>query len=250
MRERKVHEWYLASPPSEGPPRRVRLTRPFALGVTEVTIGQFRRFVREAGYRTDAERDGKGGEGRIEGRWQRRPEFHWNRIGYRQRDDEPVVNVTWRDADAFCRWLSRKEGRTYRLPTEAEWEYACRAGTTTRFYWGDDAARMDEYAWHGGNSNNGPHPVSRRKPNAWGLYDMSGGVYEYCRDFYASDAYRTSGNVDPRGPATGTSHVVRSGSWGTLGIHCRSAFRGDGESLDHRNQRDGFRVACESSPPS
>lgn len=237
--------WYRASPPAEGPRHRVRIRDPFSIGVTEVTVGQFRKFVEETGYCTDAEKDGKGGGGRKDGRWrEQEPEFSWKNLGYAQRDDEPVVNVTWNDASAFCAWLSKREDKTYRLPTEAEWEYACRAYRTTRYYWGDDLTQMDEYAWHGGNSGSRPHPVGQRRPNSFGLYDMCGNVYEYCLDVYAPDTYTRKERISPRGPKEGKSPVVRGCSWGTLKIHCRSAFRGDAEAYTHRNQRDGFRVVC------
>ena len=119
---------------------RVRITRPFHLGVTEVTRGQFRRFVDDAGYRTEAEKDGKGGYGWNEEtkKFEQNPRYTWQNAGFEQTDEHPVVNVSWNDAQAFIGWLSRKEGKTYRLPTEAEWEYACRAGTTARFACGDD----------------------------------------------------------------------------------------------------------------
>lgn len=121
----------------------MRITKPFYLGAYEVTVGEFRKFVEDSGYKTDAEKDGidswafntKTGKLEPEGR---KPEYTWRNPGWEQTDDHPVVNVTWNDAVAFCEWLSRKEGATYRLPTEAEWEYACRAGTTTRFWSGDD----------------------------------------------------------------------------------------------------------------
>ena len=111
----------------EYPRHRVRITKPFFLGAHEVTVGQFRKFTEASGYKTEAERDGAGGWGynpeigTCEGR---RPQFNWHNPGFPQTDDHPVLNVTWNDAVAFCQWLSRQEGKTYRLPTEAEWEYA------------------------------------------------------------------------------------------------------------------------------
>jgi formylglycine-generating enzyme len=245
MAEHKVTgTWYLASPPSEGPQHRVKITRAFEMGAHEVTVGQFRKFAERAGYRTTAESDGKGGGGRSGTRWEQRPEYNWKNIGFAQADDQAVVNVTWEDATAFCAWLSQTEGRPHRLPTEAEWEYACRAGSTTRYPWGDDAGGRDEYVWHGGHSDGlaGPHRVGLLKPNALGLYDMCGNVYEYCLDRYAVDAYGLSPVEDPAGPVEGAAHVVRGGSWATLGIHCRPAFRGGDSGPGHRNQRDGFRV--------
>ena len=137
----------------EYPRHRVRITKPFYLGKYEVTVGDFRRFVDDSGYKTQAETDGEGGwgynpqTGQCEGR---KPQFNWRNPGFPQTDNHPVLNVTWNDAVAFCQWLSRKEGKTYRLPTEAEWEYACRAETTTRYHNGDDPARLLDGGQHTG----------------------------------------------------------------------------------------------------
>ena len=133
----------------EYPRHRVRITKPFFLGAHEVTVGQFRKFTESSGYKTEAEQDGTGGWGynpeigMCEGR---RLQFNWQNPGFPQTDEHPVLNVTWNDAVAFCRWLSRTEGRTYRLPTEAEWEYACRAGTDTRYNFGTDPAGLAKSA--------------------------------------------------------------------------------------------------------
>jgi formylglycine-generating enzyme required for sulfatase activity len=176
---------------------RVRITRPFYLGVTEVTRGQFRRFVDEASYQTEAEKDGRGGYGWDEKteKVEANPKFTWRNAGFEQTDHHPVVNVSWNDAQAFIAWLSRKEGKSYRLPTEAEWEYACRAGTTTRFSFGDDqeglaafgniadATAKEKYpkwtwALAGRDGYVYTAPVGRYNPNAWGLFDMHGNVWE------------------------------------------------------------------------
>jgi eukaryotic-like serine/threonine-protein kinase len=241
MKAGKGGAWYQASPPSETPRRRVRLTKAFYLGTHEVRFAEFRQFVTATGYRTDAETDGKGADGLAGGKWSTRPEFNWRNTGLDPDEDLPVTNVSWNDAVAFCDWLTRKEGAAYRLPTEAEWEYACRAGTTTSSFWGDDEARRNDHVWSAANSGGRPHPVGRRRPNAWGLYDMNGNVYEYCSDWFTTGVFTAALLVDPTGPATGTEIVVRSGSWGTDPSHCRSAFRG-GASKTHRNRRDGFRV--------
>ena len=149
----KAGEFLMGSPDTdkdaedaEKPQHRVRITRPFYLGVHEVTRGQFRRFVDDTGYQTEAEKDGKGGWGWNEDakKFEQNPRYTWLNPGFEQTDLHPVVNVSWNDAVAFAEWLGRKEGKTYRLPTEAEWEYACRAGTTTRFFCGDDAEGLAE----------------------------------------------------------------------------------------------------------
>jgi formylglycine-generating enzyme required for sulfatase activity len=122
----------------------VKLTKSFYLGVHEVTVGQFRKFVEAEGYKTDAERDGKGGYGydAETGRFSQDTKYSWRNPGFDQDDKHPVVNVSWNDGVAFCKWLSRVEGREYRLPTEAEWEYSCRAGSSREFAFGDDAEQL------------------------------------------------------------------------------------------------------------
>ena len=120
------------------------------------------------------------------------------------RDDEPVTQVTWNDAVRFCAWLSKKENLPYRLPTEAEWEYACRAGSPDRWSWGDDASRIGEFAWTSLDATT-PRPVAMKRPNAFDLFDMHGNVSEWCRDYYG--AYRNRAAVDPPGPPTG--HAAR-----------------------------------------
>jgi formylglycine-generating enzyme required for sulfatase activity len=206
-------------------------------------------------YRTDAERDGRGGAGRREDQWvDSALEFNWREMGYARHDREPVLNVSWNDAVSFCEWLSRREGVRYRLPTEAEWEYACRAGSADAFSWGPDPARRTEFAWSADNADGHPHEVGKLRPNLWGLYDMLGNAYEYCADSWSPNIATALGQpgatdlVDPvvrRGAADDI--VVRGTSWGTNPIHCRSAFRGSA-SRTHRNQRDGFRVVRELGP--
>jgi len=138
-------------------------------------------------------------------------------------DNCPVENVSWDDAQEFIRKLNQVKGTDkYRLPTVAEWEYACRAGSTTRYYFGDDEAELGEYAWYHNNSDGKTHPVGQKKPNAWGLYDMHGNVWEWCQDWYGE----YSGSVtDPKGPISGEYRVLRGGSWihGERGM--RSAYR-------------------------
>ena len=207
---------------TERPAHRVRLTKAFAIGAHEVTVGQFRDFVEASGYQTDAEKDGLGGAGYDAGSRQfveqNQPQFNWRNIGAEQTDKHPVVNVSWNDAAAFCTWLSGKEGKRYRLPTEAEWEYACRAGTTTRFPTGDDDSSLKGMAnigdvslkkswdaatwvvsWNDGFAFTGP--VGKWKANAWGIHDMVANAGEWTADWFDPDYYRSSPDSDPRGPS-------------------------------------------------
>ncbi|MEK7677240.1 MAG: SUMF1/EgtB/PvdO family nonheme iron enzyme [Verrucomicrobiota bacterium] len=163
--------------------------------------------------------------------------------------NRPVEQVSWVDATNFCARLTAREraaGRlgasdVYRLPTEAEWEYGARAGSTTRFSYGDDPGyvKLGDYAWFSGNSGSTTHPVGLKLPNAWGLHDMSGNVWEWCLDWYGS--YPGGSLTDPRGPATGSNRVDRGGGWGGGGRGCRSAYR-NGDTPDSRNGDLGFRV--------
>jgi formylglycine-generating enzyme required for sulfatase activity len=224
---------------------RVRITRPFYLGATEVTRGQFRRFVDDTGYRTEAEKDGKGGYGLNEaaGKIEQDPNYTWQNLGFEQTDEHPVLNVSWNDAVAFCEWLRKKEGVTYRQPTEAEWEYACRAGTTTRYSCGDDPGGLSAV---GNFSGRGTVLVRRYNPNAWGLFDMHGNVWEWCSDGYAPDYYRRSPTDDPQGAERAPRRVLRGGGWSSEPRLAQSAIRGR-YAPGFRDSGLGFRLAREHS---
>lgn len=153
------------------------------------------------------------------------------------------ATVSWNDAQAFITKLNALEGHErYRLPTEAEWEYAARAGSTTKYSFGDDAGTLGRYAWYGEDFENGStHPVGQKEPNAWGLYDMYGNVWEWVQDCYDARYYMKSPSTDPTGPQSGSKHVVRGGSWHETADDWRSAFRRDYPS-DYRGISIGFRL--------
>jgi formylglycine-generating enzyme required for sulfatase activity len=162
-----------------------------------------------------------------------------------------VETVSWDEAREFCRRLSampaeRASGRVYRLPTEAEWEYACRAGTTTRWYSGDDEAGLADAAWFRKNSGGIAHPVGQKKPNAWGLYDMHGNVFQRCADWFGPDYYAHSPIDDPPGPSASAGCVVRGGCTSGYARNCRSAARSSGGfGAGDRDNRLGFRVVAD-----
>ena len=232
--------------PSEGPQHRVRITKPFFLGHNEVTRGQFRQFVKGTQYKTDAERDGKGGMGRVNDEPVQDPRFIWSAdVGFAQTDDDPVVNVSWNDATAFCQWLSTKQNTVkIVLPSEAQWEYACRAGTMTFWHCGDGETSLQKSAWFSSNRGWKTHPVGQLQGNAWGLYDMHGNVWEWCDDRYGFDYYSKSSADDPAGPSTGSLRVHRGGCWYSSARGCRSADR-DGSVPSRRDGLLGFRVAAD-----
>jgi formylglycine-generating enzyme required for sulfatase activity len=182
--------------------------------------------------------------------------------------DRPVEMISWDDAVIYCNKRSREEGldpcydedsgacnfaaNGYRLPTEAEWEYACRAGTTTDYNFGPDQRQLSQYAWFAGNANKQTHPVGQKKPNAWGLYDMHGNVAEWCNDVYTKDYYKEGPARSPRGPQDGPRRVLRGGAWNSAADTCRSACR-VGErpgSQDACFARDaiGFRCVRRAAP--
>ena len=158
-------------------------------------------------------------------------------------------HVSWDDAVAYCKKLSEKEGKTYRLPTEAEWEYACRAGAETRWSFGDDEKVLGDYAWYDKNAYNigelYAHQVGQRKPNAFGLHDMHGNVHEWCHDYYGEDYYKQSSEKDPTGPTSGSSRVLRGGAWDFNSRFSRSARRGRNDADSRDSYFCGFRLVRE-----
>jgi len=232
----------------------VRITKPFYMGATEVTVGQYRQFCDDSGYKTEAEQGLNGG---VPYRG-RRPICTWRKpmvwIRLQQKDDEPVLHLCWNDCVAFCKWLSEKEGAEYCLPTEAEWEYACRAGSTTAWCFGnfEDFDRLGhEYMFVSEppqDKHDRPSSVAQKKPNAFGLYDMHGNVWEYVADWWHRFTYKNSTINDPTGPPEQSEkgdmrRIIRTGSfdWGRWGAQSVYRMRIGQRSTQHPHQ--GFRVA-------
>jgi formylglycine-generating enzyme required for sulfatase activity len=249
----------------EKPVHAVRLDA-FAIGRTPVTWGEYRRFCEATDTHSPA--------------WLERGSQYHLETGssdyYRRRGvvadvlDLPVVGITWDDAVAYCAWLSEQTGERYALPTEAQWEYACRAGTTTRWSCGDDERALAEHAWYSANADGKLHPVAQKRPNPWGLYDMHGNVWEWCTDWFSEDYYqqlaasperareaaRKRSSVreqrsseatrtaieNPAGPESGSLRVFRGGSWYHDAVYCRSAFR-LGSVPSYRRHVLGFRLS-------
>lgn len=248
---------------SEGPQHQVDIANGFALARSEVTVGQFREFVRASGYVTSAERLGGSSvydEASGSMRDSRRANWQDDYTGARARDDDPVVNVSWNDAEAYARWLSQRTGKRYRLPSEAEFEYALRAGSVTRYWWGDGAPRkpVENVTGAGDRSPShrlwsnafpgyrdgywGPAPVMSFAPNPFGLYDMGGNVSEWVDDCWHDNYTRAARDGSAWINPGCERRVVRGGSWGSDPDQVRSAFRLPAPA-DTRSGRLGFRVA-------
>jgi len=210
-----INEKYFAD---EFPQHEVRISEGFWMGQTEVTQGQYKSVMNAQP-------------------WSGKPMVQ-------ESANNPAVYVTWENAMEFCRKLSQKEGKTYRLPTEAEWEYACRAGATTRFSFGDSDSFLGDYAWFSDNSykvdEKYAHAVGQKKPNPWGMHDMHGNVWERCSDRYDKDYYSNSPNVDPNGPSSGNYRSLRGGSWLDDVLNLRCSCRG--LLPVNRDAHIGFRV--------
>jgi eukaryotic-like serine/threonine-protein kinase len=229
--------------PAEKPQHRVQITRSFYLGVYELTQAQYQAVM---GTNPSFHSPTGGGKPKVAGE---------------STDQHPVENVSWHDAVLFCNKVSQMEGikpfysidgknvrvpewsgTGYRLPTEAEWEYACRAGTTTPFSFGDDQKSIGEHAWCLDNADSKTHPVGKKKPNNFGLFDMHGNVFELCWDWLGESYYKQSSALDPTGVERFGFKVSRGGSWNTLPRYCRSAHRQKSQDVIQLSYL-GFRLA-------
>ena len=183
----------------EGPQRRVTISKPFLLGMFEITHDQWKA---------------------VTGKIRNYAGFDGSNF------NAPMQTTSWNECKDFVDKINELGIGKFRFPTEAEWEYACRGGTTTRFYWGEDPdlTGIDEYAWYDENSDGEAHEAGEKKPNPWGLFDMAGNVYEWCQDWHGP--YGSAVQIDPQGPATGSAKVFRGGEWFNPAQNCRSAFRG------------------------
>ena len=213
----------------EHPRRKVKITKPFYIGVFEVTQAQW-----------EAVMDAKPYEGKM-----------LTKLGA----DYPVSWVTWNEAAEFCKKLSKKIGRPVALPTEAQWEYACRAGADTAFCYGDDPKKIGEYGWWRGNMIDNSKDKSyarkggQKKPNAFGLHDMHGNVWEWCADWYDAKFYAAGQNVDPVCVKKSKTRAARGGSWYNDPIHLRSAARNSWTAPTYRHYNYGFRVIVKTAKP-
>lgn len=233
----------------------------FSMGKTEITVGQFKVFIDETGYKTDAENSG-GAFGFEKGTLVNPPnsQLNWRSPGFPQTDAHPVTCVSHNDAVAFAEWLEKKSGKMFRLPTEAEWEYAARSGgKKVKYSWGDaspcgnvgdESFRRDrpkDIDWfifdgYDDGYGMGTAPVASFEPNGLGLFDMTGNVWEWCGDWYGENYYASSPTDDPKGPLTGGKRVLRGGAWITGPKNARVFYR-LGDMPAARTYKAGFRLA-------
>jgi eukaryotic-like serine/threonine-protein kinase len=230
----------------EGPLVQVTFVRPFWMGKFDVTVRQWRQFVDESHYKTEAEVEGNM-DLHVGSKWVTTPHADWRHPGFSQQDDEPIVGVSWNDAQQFVRWLNGREqefgrlpkGYQYSLPSEAEWEYACSSGAGNQNYAGKLALTPNQMGWDSANSVGRTHPVGQLLPNAWGLYDMFGNVWQWCSNWFGLYP-STNGVVDPKGPPSGTLKCFRGCGW--CGWHQTNPSWRDRIEANHRSNGIGFRL--------
>ncbi len=203
----------------ESPPHKVTIDYPFLIGKYQVTFEEYDLYCVATGKEKPKDED-------------------------YARGMHPVIHVSWEDATSYCEWMSQKEGKAYRLPTEAEWEYVCRANTATRWSFGDNEHNLAEYAWYYENSQDKTHPVGSKKANPWGLYDMHGNVWEWCEDWYDETYAHASNYGSANRIGRKSKKVVRGGSWADIAIGTRSTHRSNA-NIDGRYYGIGFRLVAQ-----
>lgn len=214
----------------EKPQHEVKISKPFMLAKFEITQAEWEEVMGFNPFTLD------------------RSNPYYNLPGMKERITKPdhPATVSWNDAQEFTKKLNEKEGHNrYRLPTEAEWEITCRAGTTTAYSFGNKIVDLEKYAWYGEDfTNGGSHPVGQKLPNSWGFYDMHGNAWEWVSDWFDKDYYTKSLSIDPKGPESGSQHVVKGGSWHQTSTSWRSSFK-KGYAPDYRGISIGFRIVME-----
>jgi formylglycine-generating enzyme required for sulfatase activity len=210
----------------------------------EVTVAQFDAFVSATNYQSDAEKSGGSYLWNESTGWELVDGVNWRHdvsgeMRSRASYDQPVLHVSWNDAQAFCAWLNAQSGKNYRLPMEAEWEFAARGGNLSKGYRYAGSDDLSNVAWYDDNSGGKTHAVGQKQANELGIYDMSGNVWEWCEDWYGD--YSSSAQTNPKGPETGSYRVLRGGSWGNDAEYCRVSYRGRYYPADRRDYY-GFRL--------
>lgn len=230
----------------EKPMHTITLSNYF-IGKYEVTVGQFRKFIAATGYKTSA--DINGGSYLWNGsQWKLQPGINWeyDALGFKRPETEenhPVIHVSWTDALEYTKWLSSVTGKAFRLPTEAEWEFAARGGMSSNGYTFAGSNDINQVAWSLDNKSNQTFPVGKKQPNELGIYDMTGNVWEWCNDWYDADYYAKSPSTNPQGSKSGLFKVIRGGSWGGLSNFNRVTFRYR-YFPGNRGKFNGFRIAA------
>ncbi len=191
---------------NEKPPHNVTIDYDFEIGKYEVTIGEYKKCVADGGCKEPERED------------------YYKKMCLE--DNCPAIGVDWNGAKSYTKWLSQKTGQNYRLPTEAEWEYVARAGTQTKWSFGDKESQLKNYAWYDANSDSKTHPKGTKKPNPWGVYDIHGNVWEWCEDWYVDNYKNTPKNGSANAKGDKKYRVLRGGSWSNSAIDTRSAYRG------------------------
>lgn len=198
---------------SQFPQHKVIISKPFYMSKYPVTVGEYRQFVNATDYKTEGENGGGSWVWTDETQWVQKADASWENPYFPQNDSHPVVCISWNDAQAFVEWLKTKENKNYRLPSEAEFEYALRAGTTNNYFFENDTVNFSMYGWPQELTSQGfpTHPVGAKLPNPWGLYDMVGNAWQWCGDWYDSNYYSNSPEIDPKGPPNGDYKINRGG---------------------------------------